>query len=227
MRKFRRLIVVEGALIEVSRNKGGAFSYVCLAMVSSIHTMIATMKIGDKSPNRGILALAIVTACGTSTYVLIPIGTITTLLADIIAFNAAVGPVQRKAKWDIIKIGLKGMMMTFQRAMDLNPVDAALICASGGFTPKAAGGKDKNVFSVTQGATSGTVNAIGNASRKRSCHHWEVSVDGINFITVIPTCDAANKFIGLTPGKRYWFRHTLIMAVGPNGPIQTLFVDVI
>ena len=189
--------------------------------------MIATMKIGDDSPNRGILALAIVTACGTSIFVLIPIGTITTLLADIITFNAAVGPVQRKAKWDIIKIGIKEMMRTFQTAMDLNPVDAGLICASGGFTPKAGASRDKNVFGVTQGATSGTVNAIGNASRKRSCHHWEVSVDGINFITVIPTCDAANKFIGLTAGKRYWFRHTLIMAKGPNGPIQTLFVDVI
>jgi hypothetical protein len=35
------------------------------------------------------------------------------------------------------------------------------------------------------------------------------------------------QFTGLSAGKRYWFRHTLIMAKGPNGPIQTLFVDVI
>jgi hypothetical protein len=44
---------------------------------------------------------------------------------------------------------------------------------------------------------------------------------------VMSTNDADNLFTGLIQGRRYWFQHQLRMAKGPNGLLQTLFVDVL
>src|SRR5665213_120344 len=135
------------------------FSFVMFAAPIAIHVVTAILNIKDTDTNRGSKALAVVTACGTSTFVIIPIGTITSILALITAFNSAVGPV-KKAKWKLIKTALKAMMRTFQTAMDNAPADAESIAASGGFGVKKVATKQKNVFGLTLGVDLGSVNCV-------------------------------------------------------------------
>ena len=212
--------------IVTGSNTGKGFSYVLMSGPSGVKILTAVLDIADGDPSRGTKALAVVTASGTSTWVIIPIGTITALLAAITSFNNGVGA-QKKTRWGIVKTSLKAIMRLFQNAMDLDPVNAAEICASGGFKLKKISPKQKNVYTATRGEASGTVQLVGNTSPKNHFHAWWISIDGINFTLIMGTNDADNLIIGLTPGKRYWFQHQLRMAKGPNGLLQTLFVDVL
>jgi len=207
-------------------NTGKGYYFVLMSGPSAIKILTAVLGIADGDTDRGPKALAVVTACGTSTMVIIPIGTITALLAAISAFNSAVGAM-KKTKWGIVKTGLKALMRTFQNAMDLDPVNAAAICESGGFTLKKMVPKQKNVYTAERGEASGTVQLVGNTSAKTHFHAWWISTDGIIFTLIMGTNDAENLITGLLPNKRYWFQHQLRMAKGPNGLLQTLFVDVL
>ncbi len=205
---------------------GKGFHFVLLSTPSAIHILTAVLGITDTDPSRGVKALAVATACGTSTLVIIPIGTITALLAAITAFNSAVGAM-KKTKWRAVKTTLKSLMRTFQNAMDLDPTNAAAICASGGFKVKKVSPKQKNVFTADRGLESGTVQLVGNTSAKRHFHAWWISLDWVTFTLIMGTNDADNLVTGLLPNHRYWFRHQLRMAKGPHGALQTLFVDVL
>ena len=207
-------------------NTSKGYNFVLMSFPSAIHIITAVLGITDTDPSRGAKALVVATACGTSTFVIIPIGTITALLAAITAYNNAIGA-QKKTKWRLVKIALKSLMRTFQTAMDLTPADAVATCESGGFKVKKVAIRQKNVFTAERGLESGTVQLVGNTSAKRHFHAWWISVDGITFTLIMGTNDADNLVTGLLPNHRYWFRHQLIMAKGDNGLLQTLFVDVV
>ncbi len=223
----KTIVFKKGKFYVVTGSKNGKGNYIVLmSMPTAIHIITAALNIKDSDPSRGVKALVVATACGTSTFVIIPIGTITALLAAIAAYNSAVGA-QKKAKWRIVKTSLKSIMRTFQNAMDLVPADAVACCESGGFKVKKVSIKQKNVFTAERGLESGTVQLVGNTSRANHFHAWWVSTDGINFILIMGTSDADNLITDLLPNKRYWFQHQLRMAKGPHGALQTLFVDVL
>ena len=201
------------------------FSFVMFAAPLAIHIITAILNIKDGDANRGSKALAVVTACGTSTFVIIPIGTITSILALITSYNSAVGAV-KKAKWKLIKTALKAMMRTFQTAMDAAPADAESIAASGGFGVKKVAVKQRNVFSLTQGVASGSLICVGDTSPKAVFHAWWTSRDGINFTLIMGTPDAENNLDGLGKG-RIWIQHQFRTRKGPQGPIKILFIDLI
>src|ERR1035438_1987251 len=83
-----------------------------LGMPSSIHILTATLQIKSNDPSRGFKARDVVNLCSTSTWVTVPLGTITALLADIATFNAAVGAAKITA-WNNINSGLKDVMDLF------------------------------------------------------------------------------------------------------------------
>ena len=201
------------------------FSFVLMGTPSAIHIITAVLAIEDTDPSRGSKALAVVTACGTSTFVVIPIGTITSLLALITAFNSATGAV-KKAKWLLIKAGLKAMMRIFQTQMDNVPADAEACCLSGGFKVKKVAIKQEQVFSISQGTLSGTIDCIGNTSKKDHCHDWLLGQAGSPMVRMRPTPASKKQFTGLAPGT--WIvQHQLILANGDDGPFETLTIDLI
>jgi hypothetical protein len=224
---MKSYLVVEKKKFSVVYVKDGYknFSFVMFAAPTAIHVVTAILNIKDTDTNRGAKALAVVTACGTSTFVIIPIGTITSILALITAFNGAVGAV-KKAKWKLIKTALKAMMRTFQTAMDAAPADAASIAASGGFGVKKVSAKQRNVFTLTQGVDSGSLICVGDTAKNAIFHAWWTSRDGINFTLIMGTPDAENLLEGLGKG-RIWIQHQYRARKGLHGPVKVLYIDLI
>jgi|ERR1035437_5795344 hypothetical protein len=222
-----KIIFRKGKFHFVPLNSMGNGVLVLFGVVTSIHILTAAINIKKGDRNRGVKALAIARAAGTSTWVIIGIGTITMLLADITAFNSATGA-ERKELWRIINNTLKAIMRKFQSAMDLNPVNSHEICVSGGFSVRGVYIKQEQVFGITQGNESGTVDLIGNTCDTTHCHDWWINFNGGEFKRLKPTTDSETQARDLIPGNRYGFQHQLIMPVGEDdGPLETLYIDVI
>jgi hypothetical protein len=199
-----------------------------LGMPSSIHILTATLQIKSNDPSRGFKARDVVNLCSTSTWVTVPLGTITALLADIATFNAAIGAAKITA-WNNINSGLKDVMDLFSAKMRADPINAREICESGGFIVKGVSNKQEQVYTLTQGTSSGTVNLVGNTVKGIAhLHDWWISTDGITFVRMRPTTDSKMLATGLIAGKRYWFQHQLITSkASTDGPLQTLYIDVL
>jgi len=220
-----RLFYRRGKIYLKSASFKGRGYIMLLGMPSSIHILTATLQIKDNDPSRGFKARDVVNLCSTSTWVTVPLGVITALLADIATFNAAVGAAKITA-WNNINTGLKSVMRLFSDEMGLDPTNAREICESGGFKVKGVGIKQEQVFGITQGTLSGTIDCVGNTSKKDHCHDWLLNFAGGPFVRQRPTPKSKKQFTGLTPGT-YGVQHQLILANGDDGPLQTIYIDLI
>jgi hypothetical protein len=198
---------------------------ILMSTPSAIHILTAALKIKKGDVNRGIKARRVIMQASSSIWVTVPIGTITMILAAIDAFNVAEGPAKKTA-WDAVNTGLKSVMRLFSNAMDLDPVHSEEICISGGFSVKKVAIKQKQVFGLSQGPSSGILNCIGDIVKGDSCHDWLLSRDGVDYIRQRPTPNSFKQFTGLAPG-RWWVQHQCILANGKDGPFLTLFIDLI
>ncbi len=204
--------------------KGKVF-IILMSGPSAIHILTAALNIKSNDPNRGAKAHAMVMKFSTSAFVIVPLGTTTAALADIASFNAAIG-VARKTTWNQVNTDLKSVMRLFANAMGLDPVHAEQICVSGGFKVKGVGIKQKNVFSLSQGTSSGVIDCIGDVLNPECIHEWKLSKDGITYINMRATQGSFKQFIGLLP-ERWWVQHQCIMDNGKDGVMRTLFIDLI
>ena len=204
--------------------KGRVF-IILMSTPSAIHILTPVLKIKSADPNRGVKARAVVLQFSTSTWVTVPLGTITALLADIAEFNAATGPA-RKTIWFQINEGLKSVMGLFASLMGTDPLHAAEICVSGGFFVKQVNIKQKNVFTLKQGNGSGILICTGDTDQKAIFHAWWISRDGTNFTLIMGTPESENILTGLAPG-RIWIQHQWRGRKNQNGPVKELFIDLI
>ena len=144
---------------------------ILMSTPSAIHILTAALNIKSTDPNRGVKARAVVLKFSVSTWVTVPTGTVTAILALIATFNAAIG-VAKKPAWNAVNTALKAVMGTFAAAMGLNPVHAEEICVSGGFFVKGVAIKQKNVFGLFQDTTSGSFHCIGDVLNVGCIHEW-------------------------------------------------------
>src|ERR1700722_6564599 len=89
---------------------------ILMSSPSAIHILTPVLKIKATDPNRGAKAHAVVMKFSTSTFVSVPLGTVTAALADIAAFNAATGPA-RRTTWNAVNAILKSVRNLFEDAM--------------------------------------------------------------------------------------------------------------
>jgi hypothetical protein len=222
-----KIIFRKGKFSFVPINAMGNGLLVLLGMPSAIHILTAALNIKKGDPNRGKKALAIARKVSSNSWVIIGIGTLTVLFADIAAFNNSTGK-ERKRIWNDINNTLKNIMGQFQSEMRADPVNAREICESGGFSVRGVYKKQEQVFSVTQGNDSGTVDMIGNTCDTTHCHDWFININGSRFVRMKPTTDSKKQARNLKPGNRYGFQHQLITPEGEDdGPLQTLYLQVI
>jgi len=222
-----KIVFRKGKFHFVPLNSIGNGLLVLLGMPSAVHILTAALNIKKGDPRRGEKALKIARICSTSIWVTVDLGTLTVLLADIAAFNNTTGK-ERKRIWQDINSSLKSIMEQFQHEMRVDPVNSREICESGGFSVRGVYIKQEQVFSVTQGNDSGTIDMIGNTCDTTHCHDWKHSETGTDFMRLKPTTDSKKRVKDLKPGKRHFFQHQLIMPEGiDDGPLETLFIDVI
>ena len=206
-------------------NYKGHVYIILMSKPAAIHILTPALNIKSKDPNRGVKAKAVTLKFSTSTWVSVPIGTVTAILALIATFNAAIG-VAKTPAWNAVNVALKAVMGTFAAAMGLDPVNAAVICVSGGFKVRGQAIKQKNVYGIKQGSASGIMDCIGDVMNNECIHQWRLSRDGIIWVMQRATSGAKKQFIGLAPG-RWWVEHQCIMDNGKDGTPQVLYLDLI
>ena len=205
------------------------FSRIFLLMAVPTPENVITGIIGTiKKANRYDRALEIINACAISTYVTIAPADITIYRGHLTTFNAVGTASQKQSRWLIVYDDLKILLSTFQLAATANQSESINILESGKFKIKGKGGKGKQVFSLTNGVDSGTVDLTGNTVNKGArLHDWWISMDlGVTWTRMAPTLDSTCQATGLPVGKSVGFRHQLIVAKGDNGPLETLFITI-
>jgi len=223
---FVKMIIRKGKMFLVPYNSMGNGAIILMGMPSSIHILTAVLNIKKRDPRRGAKALAIARACSIGTWVIVDLGTLTALFADIAEFNLAKGEA-KKTIWDRINGTLKSIMRQFQSASENDPINSREIIESGGFRVKKVHKKQEQVFGLIQGP-SGTVLLTGDTIESTHLHDWWISENGTDFVRMDPTTESTTQATGLIVGKRYWFKHQFRTPVGQkNGPLKTLYIDVV
>ena len=211
----------------MSKNVFERFNGLFMMMAVPTPENVITGIIGKiKKADRGDRALEIINGCATSTYVTITPADILIYRGHLTTFNAVGTPSQKKSRWLIVYDDLKILLSTFQLAATANQPDSINILESGKFRIKGMGGSSKNVFDVFNTDVSGTVRITGPVMKKRHCHDWKYSSDGITYIRFTPSINAEIFIPELVVGQKYWFQHQLIDKDGPTGPLETKFITV-
>ncbi len=222
--KSTELICHKGKVYIRQTSYKGHVYIILMSSPSAIHILTAALNIKSNDPNRGAKAHAVVMKFSTSTYVTVPLGTTTAALADIAAFNAAIGAA-RKTTWNQVNSDLKNVMAIFSTAMRADPVHAEVICVSGGFKVKGVAIRQKNVYTLTQGVESGTLICLGDVFGNTIFHAWWISRNGVDWTLIMGTPEAENILTGLALG-RVWIKHQC-RTRGTHGPVKVLFLDLI
>ena len=180
-----------------------------------------------KTVNRGTRAKEIIDACALSTTPAILPATIVTYRAHLATFTAAVGAA-KKAAWKIVYNDLKALLFAFQVAGNADQPNCITILEGGKFRIKGVGSKQKQVFGLTNGVDSGTVDLIGNTINKGArLHDWWISLDlGVTWTRMDPTLDSFCSMTDLTVGATVGFGHQLIVGKGDNGKLEYLYITI-
>jgi hypothetical protein len=194
------------------KNQGMHFVFV----VTVIRTAIATYKVTGGDAAKGESARKVVTACAGNPNVPIPGPTIAIYVDHIDSYDAR-KPANKKERWRVVKVdidALKGVTQTFANA---EPESSNEIIVSAGFTVKVVTVRQKGIFTVKNGVDSGTIDLTGPSVKVKHCQDWWYSDDGITYVRMRPTLEAATQMTGLTPGKYAWFKNELIVMKDGKG----------
>jgi hypothetical protein len=109
-----------------------------------------------------------------------------------------------------------------QQTADADPEHAESIIAAAGLTVRKATTHHKAPFSVTQGATSGTVKLAAKAVAARASYDWEWSIDaGKTWLQLPSTLQAKTMLTGVAPGTTLQFRFRSVTKAGVSDWSQT------
>lgn len=150
----------------------------------------------------------------------VPLATLLAQIQDLDTAEQATGtrtkgtvPV-RNAKRAVLVTSLENLRMYVQTLCDASPEQAAAIASAASMAVAKVPLHDKPVLQAKQGAQSGTVALIANATlligrgvRKKATFNWEMSADGGKTWLPLPSTPIASTTVaGLTPATTYAFR---------------------
>ena len=201
--------------------------YIILAMVPQvIHQITAVLDVPDGNLKRGEKASRIITASTNNAWVTITQTVIDGYVQHLKDYNTATKPAARNAAWLNVHKDLKAIMRLFQEAADNDPENAIVIVESGDFRVKKVTIRQRQVFAVSHGVESGTIDLVGPSAQGRHCHDWWYSADGTNYVRMRPTLESTTQMTGLKPETNAWFMHELIVLKDPQGLSQPIKIQV-
>ena len=159
---------------------------VLFAMPLAIHTITAVLGMPGGLNGRVDRAKEIIDAAAVSTWVSVPVGTITDLNNKKTAYKNSTKSNRASTYRDLLT-ALKNLMATFQTAANLDPANAIAIIESGKFKVKQVHIPQIHEFGGDNGVASGSVKltAPGGPTNASHLHIWRHSTDGINFTRFI------------------------------------------
>jgi hypothetical protein len=100
------------------------------------------------------------------------------------------------------------MMRSFVQALaDNNPATGASIIESSGMYVKNSSGHGKEDFGATPGAAPGTLDLAARAARGRASYEWQLSLDGVNWLSKGTTVAAKTTLRDLPRATRLFVRY--------------------
>ena len=187
-----------------------------LAMVVANRKLIAVTKFKGSKADKAQQARTLINLAATSTYVTVPLGTITALLAlATVYLNSSPGGEQ--IAWSNLNNGILGMMSLFQIFANNNIAVAELAIKSGGFDVKKITSRKKQDWSAENNPVSGVIDLKATGIVGRGFHDWWISYDGAIYVRLDPTLEASTQIGGLATGKFVYFMHQIITKNGPQG----------
>ncbi|MEI6815260.1 MAG: hypothetical protein WCL14_01520 [Bacteroidota bacterium] len=218
-----------GGLFDINRigkKEMETFRFIMMSTPTPENKIIGILgKIPNLSLRHG-WAKAFIDAIETSSYMPSPDPSIASCRAHLLTYKNAKTQ-GRKAAWVFVINDLNAQLAAFQRLADNDHKNSVLILESGGFKIKRTGKKQRQVFKLTHGG-SGIINMVATGGgKKKHCHAWWKSDNGVDYTMMLPTTDAETTAKGLKVGSLMYFQHQLITKKGATGKLETLSLTVI
>jgi hypothetical protein len=160
----------------------------------------------------------------------IPLSTVT---ADLSAFQAAEASVVSRVKgatatrneaYATLHADLQHLLAYVQLVADANPATAQSIIESAGMSVRKNATHPKSALSVEAGPASGSVKLVAKAVARRASYEWQFSTDQKNWTLAAVTLQAKTAIGGLTSGTVYYFRFRGVTAAGEGAFSQVVFL---
>jgi hypothetical protein len=127
---------------------------------------------------------------------------------------------QKRAELIVLLAQLKAYVQT---VADADSVNSATLIESAGMTVKKVSVRAKHVFSIKEGAVSGSVKVVTASGGHRASYDWETSIDGGKTWQLAPsTMQAKTAFTGLAPGSTLMVRYRVLTKAGEGDWSQPL-----
>ena len=198
---------------------------VLMTKVVAVHSVIAALKMPQGKLKRLSRAREIVKACTGNTYVAIPLSVINTINNHITDYKNAKSRSNPDA-YRVVRNDLRMLMSKFQTAADADIYGCKGIILSGKFKVSEVGIPQKRKFEAKNGKEQGVVILRAQGGGQNTCHDWQYSPDGVNFVRLPPTVAGKTTVKKLPRGSKAYFTHELVTAKGGTGISQIIMIIV-
>jgi hypothetical protein len=195
-----------------------------MSPIKSAHRSIAVLKLPKVVAATITFAQSIVTAMTNNPKFPSPSPSLSTVTAAIAALAAAEAAALARAKGAVTArndkkaalVALLQHLRTYiQTVADADAENSAAIIQSAGYSVKKTPVHKPRIFSVTQGAVSGTAKVVAPTAAARASYDWEYSTDGGKTWIALPSSlRAATSITGLAQGSTVMVRYRTVTKAG-------------
>jgi hypothetical protein len=196
------------------------------------HRSIALLKLPTAVPALLNLARAILAAMTNNASFPSPtptLATVSTGIADLESAEAAAlgrqkGAVAaRNQKRSALVALLEQLKAYVQAVADADRDRGPVLIQSAAMVVRKVPVRAKRVFSITQGAVSGSAKVVTTSAGHRASYDWETSIDGGKTWQLAPsTMQAKTAFTGLVPGSTFMVRYRVLTKAGEGDWVQPI-----
>jgi len=195
-----------------------------MTTTKSVHRALAILNLPKIVAAIITAAQAIVTAMTNNAKFASPMPALSVVNAAIVALQIAEAAAIARTKGAVTArndrkaqlIALLQQLRTYvQTVADTDPENSAAIIQSAGFAVKKTPLHKPRVFSVVQGAVSGTAKVIVPSAGHRASYDWEYSIDGgKTWVSLPSTLQAKTSITGVAQGATVQVRYRAITKAG-------------
>jgi hypothetical protein len=198
-----------------------------------LHRISAVLKMPRRNSAIAPFATAILNAMTGNTSLPSPTPPLSTVTADLSAFQAAEAAVVTRVKGAAatrnealatLHADLEHLMAYVQLVADASPANAQSTIESAGFSIRKDATHPKSTLKVEAGPASGSVKLIARAIAHRASYEWQFSTDQKSWTLAPVTLQAKTDIPGLTSGTVYYFRFRGVTKAGEGAYSQVVFL---
>jgi hypothetical protein len=202
-----------------------------MATTPIVHRTTAVLKLPTRKASVAASAASILNALTNNTAFPNPTPPLTTVQADLAAYQAAESAVltrvkgaavTRNEKYAVLHADLVHLMAYVQQLADANPANAQSIIESGGLSIRKTASHPKSAIAIKPGEVTGSAKIVAKAAAQRASYEWQYSTDQKTWTNAPSTLQAKTVIAGLTSGTVYYFRSRAVTKTGEGSYSQVV-----